>query len=105
MGLLGPFAAPGAAGTPVGPPVHPDDDLPRLGRALRWPRDFGAHLGTRIEWWYVTGVLHAATAGQLSHRGTRGTRHLSGEVDDTVGAGNSVGASAGLFHRRHNAQG
>lgn len=64
MGLLGPFAAPGAAGTPVGPPVHPDDDLPRLGRALRWPRDFGAHLGTRIEWWYVTGVLHAATAGQ-----------------------------------------
>src|SRR5258706_5308746 len=27
------------------------------GRALEFPRDRGAHLGHRIEWWYVTGHL------------------------------------------------
>jgi predicted secreted hydrolase len=27
------------------------------GRALAFPRDYGAHLGHRIEWWYVTGHL------------------------------------------------
>lgn len=34
-----------------------DDDLPRRGRVLRFPRDHGAHLGCRTEWWYVTGWL------------------------------------------------
>ncbi|HEX4598805.1 MAG TPA: carotenoid 1,2-hydratase [Burkholderiaceae bacterium] len=29
-------------------------------RALDFPRDFGAHLPYRIEWWYLTGVLDAA---------------------------------------------
>ncbi len=29
------------------------------GRALHFPRDFGAHPGHRIEWWYVTGQLEA----------------------------------------------
>ncbi len=51
------------------------------------------------------GPHHAATAGQLAHGGTCGTRHFSSEVDDPVGAILTVGASAGLFHRRHNAQG
>ena len=32
------------------------------GDALRFPRDFGAHPDTRIEWWYVTGLLRAAAA-------------------------------------------
>lgn len=32
------------------------------GDTLRFPRDFGAHPGTRIEWWYVTGMLRASTA-------------------------------------------
>ena len=27
------------------------------GRALEFPRDRGAHLGHRLEWWYVTGQL------------------------------------------------
>jgi predicted secreted hydrolase len=30
------------------------------GHALEFPRDFGAHRGFRIEWWYVTGQLDAA---------------------------------------------
>lgn len=34
-----------------------DEDQPKPGRALQWPRDFGSHPGTRIEWWYVTGAL------------------------------------------------
>jgi len=34
----------------------PDSRVAR-GRVLRFPRDHGAHLGTRIEWWYATGWL------------------------------------------------
>lgn len=30
------------------------------GKALAFPRDFGAHPGYRIEWWYVTGQLDSA---------------------------------------------
>jgi len=37
----------------------------RRGRALAFPRDHGAHPGTRIEWWYLTGWLQAAGAGSL----------------------------------------
>jgi predicted secreted hydrolase len=33
------------------------DEPVRRGRALRFPRDHGAHLGAAIEWWYVTGDL------------------------------------------------
>ena len=39
-----------------------DDDRVRDGRLLRFPRDHGAHLGTRIEWWYATGWLDAPSA-------------------------------------------
>ena len=42
--------ATGLANTPLADPV-------RHGRALRFPRDHGAHLGARIEWWYATGWL------------------------------------------------
>jgi predicted secreted hydrolase len=34
-------------------------------RPLRFPRDFGAHLGVRTEWWYATGELHAAAGETL----------------------------------------
>jgi predicted secreted hydrolase len=30
-------------------------------RKLSFPRDFGSHPGTSIEWWYITGALEAAT--------------------------------------------
>jgi predicted secreted hydrolase len=38
-------------------------DMPHPDRPLNFPRDFGAHLGTRIEWWYVTGALSLNTGG------------------------------------------
>jgi len=33
------------------------EDIPNPGRTLRFPRDFGAHPGSRTEWWYLTGSL------------------------------------------------
>lgn len=46
----------------------------RRGNALAFPRDHGAHLGARLEWWYVTGWLApaaeraaAATAAAPTH--------------------------------------
>ena len=39
----------------------PDDPV-RRGRPLTFPRDHGAHPGSRIEWWYLTGWLQDATA-------------------------------------------
>ncbi len=41
-------------------PLHAAGDAVQRGRPLRFPRDHGAHTGSRIEWWYATGVLHAA---------------------------------------------
>jgi predicted secreted hydrolase len=44
----------GAAGAETGTTVsHPD--AVRRGRPLQFPRDHGAHPGSAIEWWYVTG--------------------------------------------------
>jgi predicted secreted hydrolase len=42
--------------------VHADaiDDTVSPDRTLTFPRDHGAHPGTRIEWWYATGWLRAA---------------------------------------------
>ncbi|WP_284614557.1 lipocalin-like domain-containing protein [Aquabacterium humicola] len=36
------------------------DDTVSPDRPLDFPRDHGAHAGTRIEWWYATGWLRAA---------------------------------------------
>ena len=51
----------------AGAPVRAQDvDSVRRGRVLRFPRDHGAHLAARIEWWYATGWLGteaAPTAG------------------------------------------
>ena len=38
-------------------PVAASDAAVRRGRALRFPRDHGAHLAAAIEWWYLTGEL------------------------------------------------
>lgn len=46
---------PTAQAAPAGDPV-------RRGRPWQWPRDHGAHLGARTEWWYVTGWLGPAQA-------------------------------------------
>lgn len=37
-------------------------DAVRRGRRLSFPRDHGAHLGARTEWWYATGWLGTAEA-------------------------------------------
>ncbi|MBL8286397.1 MAG: carotenoid 1,2-hydratase [Rubrivivax sp.] len=50
-----PATAPAAAHTAAEAAVQ-------RGNALAFPRDHGAHLAARIEWWYVTGWL-AATSG------------------------------------------
>ena len=33
----------------------------KAGRALQFPRDYGSHPEYRVEWWYVTGLLDAAS--------------------------------------------
>ena len=47
LAALSPKVSVGAASQPV-----VSDPLP-----LQFPRDHGAHLGQRIEWWYATGWL------------------------------------------------
>lgn len=51
------WAAPTAARGPTD--GRSPEDLPRAGRTLQFPRDFGAHPGSRTEWWYLTGALQA----------------------------------------------
>ena len=42
----------------------------RQGRTLVFPRDHGAHLDARIEWWYATGWVGEATAPRLGFQVT-----------------------------------
>lgn len=51
--------APRAAEAPAAQPDNKNTGTEpvRRGRALRFPRDHGAHLSSRIEWWYATGWL------------------------------------------------
>ncbi|MGE0311185.1 MAG: lipocalin-like domain-containing protein [Lautropia sp.] len=73
--LLAAHARPRAAAAPAAPPTprppaqptappalpFPGEPAPfhavEAGRRLAFPRDFGAHRGFRIEWWYLTGWL------------------------------------------------
>jgi len=38
---------------------------------LRFPADHAAHPDTHVEWWYVTGWLHLASAGAIPPPGSR----------------------------------
>ncbi len=50
----------GASRSEAGTADVPETPDPvRRGRTLVFPRDHGAHPGTRIEWWYLTGWLQA----------------------------------------------
>ncbi|MFP5391696.1 MAG: lipocalin-like domain-containing protein [Gammaproteobacteria bacterium] len=51
------------AAPPVFAPVQP-------GRALQFPRDFGAHPDFRTEWWYVTGWLNTPDGKPLGFQVT-----------------------------------
>ena len=56
-------------------------DPVQLGRPLIFPRDHGAHLNFRTEWWYVTGFL-APSQGQGESLGFQVTffRSATGEA-------------------------
>jgi len=57
LASLLPGAAPAAA-APAGAPSPPSPPATiQRGRALDFPRDHGAHLAARTEWWYLTGWL------------------------------------------------
>ena len=51
LGLLAPLAQ-----------AQGNDDAVRRGRPLAFPRDHGAHLQARTEWWYATGWLGSEAA-------------------------------------------
>ena len=55
VALPGSARASGAAGAAT--VSEADDTTVRRGRPLVFPRDHGAHLAARIEWWYLTGWL------------------------------------------------
>lgn len=59
-------------------------DEVRRGRLLQFPRDHGAHPGSRTEWWYVTAWLGAA---QAPSHGLQLTffRHRTGLADSLPG--------------------
>lgn len=58
----------GLAARPVHADVRYPDVLP--GTPLAFPRDEGAHPAYRNEWWYVTGWLRIAKAGELGFQVT-----------------------------------
>ncbi len=53
-----------SAAATAGPTIEPDPV--RRGRRIVLPRDHGAHLGQRIEWWYLTGWL-GTSADEPTH--------------------------------------
>ena len=55
-------AAPASAAAAAAPAA---DEAIRRGHRLRFPRDHGAHLQARIEWWYATGWLGTEAAPTL----------------------------------------
>lgn len=56
-----------ASGAPAAPPQF-EEVVP--GRALSFPRDFGAHPGYRTEWWYATGWLQTPDGKPLGFQVT-----------------------------------
>lgn len=55
----GPSASPARDARAADPPADPGERPIAGPRALHFPRDFGAHPGSGIEWWYLTGWLQA----------------------------------------------
>jgi len=63
-GSAGSAGAAAAARSAIDAPDAVGDTV-RRGRTLMFPRDHGAHLGTRTEWWYATGWLGTPAAPEL----------------------------------------
>lgn len=63
-----------------------DEDADRIGdgRVLQFPRDHGAHPGTRNEWWYATGWLDTGSAPPIGFQVTF-FRHRTGLAETLPG--------------------
>ena len=74
------------------------EDRVRRGRALRFPRDHGAHLGAAIEWWYVTGDLRGPGDQRLGFQITffRSRTGLAEGLDSRFAARHLLFAHAAL---------
>ncbi len=69
--VTGAVQAPSAAQTNLkDDPQDAVEDTVSRGRSLSFPRDHGAHLGTRTEWWYATGWLGTPAAPDLGFQVT-----------------------------------
>ncbi len=75
-----------------------DDEPVRRGRALRFPRDHGAHLLARIEWWYATGWLGRPEAPTHGFQLTffRSATGLAAQVNSRFAARHLLFAHAAL---------
>jgi predicted secreted hydrolase len=95
-GLLPRFVSSQPQGRPVEPDDRAIDDPVSPQRRLVFPRDHGAHPGSRIEWWYATGWL--AVSGQEPQFGFQLTFFRSrtglGEARESV-AEHSVAQASG----------
>ena len=69
------------------------------GHALTFPRDHGAHLGARIEWWYATGWLQAPGGGLFGFQLTFFRSLLSRAEGPAIAAG--AASKPGRFEPRH----
>ena len=69
------------------------------GHALAFPRDHGAHLGARIEWWYATGWLQAPGGGLFGFQLTFFRSLLSRAEGPAIAAG--AASKPGRFEPRH----
>ena len=83
---------------PTALPVLPGADPVRQGRVLRFPRDHGAHLSARIEWWYATGWLGSPEAPSHGFQLTffRSATGLAGHVKSRFAARQLLFAHAAL---------
>ena len=59
--------SPAVVATPAGSGA--ESGTVRRGRALEFPRDHGAHLAARTEWWYATGWAGGAGPGDPPSHG------------------------------------
>ena len=85
-------------GAPAAAPLIDAEDPVRSGRELRFPRDHGAHLGARIEWWYATGWVGRPDAPTHGFQLTffRSATGLAGHVNSRFAARQLLFAHAAL---------
>ncbi len=87
-----------ACGLPLHHAAEAATDTLRSGRALQFPRDHGAHLSARIEWWYATGWLGRPNAPSHGFQITffRSATGLAAHVNSRFAARHLLFAHAAL---------